>query len=627
MTPLLLSVLILLALYGVYIAARVARQGSVPTDFLNGGMAVPGWAAMFLLPGLAMVGIGVERHLDLVARFGLQASHLAVGFVLFAIAALLVWNRLWYVTRVAGLETPGEALGRFYGSTTLRIVILALAVLFALPFAANILSFAAKLLEEATGGLLPRTAGALVLAISLAIPAIIGGWRATIMTLAMQSILLVMLMPGLTVFAEIIATVPGFPVVPIPTPEGVMWDRLPGVIQYSAGIGKEMPAVGIFTTVALSSSTIALLGIVFSPATLYLGQTVRAGRTLGISTVWLTGGLLGGIFVLGAPLLATRMADGPLALAMQFYDLEPLVGVAVLLLMLVGSLMAVGFFVTGGTIIIMREFVLTFLLPGLPGEQQRFATRVALGFAFFLMAFMASFMPLISAILASIAMPLSVQLLPALLGLTFVRWISRGAVLAGLTLGMLIVFFTEPPGLILFEGLFVNLPWGRWPLTIHSATWGLVVNLLIVLLSSTVTLDAPDRFQRDRLHNALFTATSMTVGGRGLFWTLMVLWSFLAYGPGAILGNTFFSDPIFSPIPATLGIPSLWAWQILFWLLGVVLIWWLAYRVRLGLTSDTAVKPIVLGNAPGGKTPDWLAAGLMRVVARKGRAPGRRVRY
>jgi hypothetical protein len=207
------------------------------------------------------------------------------------------------------------------------------------------------------------------------------------------------------------------------------------------------------------------------------------------------------------------------------------------------------------------------------------------------------------------------QLLPAILGLTFLRWISRGAVLAGMTLGMLIVFFTEPPGLIIFEGLFVNLPWGRWPLTIHSAAWGLAINLLIVLLCSAATLRTPDNLQRNRLHDALHQATGVAVGGRGLFWALMLLWSFLAYGPGAVLGNIFFSHPIFTSTEASLGIPSLWVWQILFWLLGVVLVWWMAFRVGFGRTSEDGIKTIEL-EAGNRRRPDWLSAGLSRVSDR-----------
>lgn len=624
MTTLLLAFLAVLTLYAIYFAARVARLGTPPAAFLDAGQALPGWAVMFLLPGLGIAGLGVEQHLGLVARFGLQASHVALGLVVVAMAALLAWNRIWYATRVAGLSTPGEALGRVYGSTALRLVVLGLAVLFALPFSASVLSFAASLVEAATDGAIPRVTGVWLLALSLAIPAIIGGWRATVVTLAMQSALLLLLIPGAAVFTEIVSTGPGFPAAPIPVADGVLWDRIPGVIQYAAGLGKEVPPAGMFTAVAISSDTLALVGLVLSPAALYLGQTQRAGGTLGLSTVWLTAGLSAGILLLSAPLLAARMSGGPAALADTLYAVEPLAGVGVVLMAVVGALLAVSFFVTGGTIIVTREVVLTYLLPRLGPHRQRLTARIALGFAFFFVAYMASFLPLVSAVLGSVALPLAVQLLPALLGVTFVRWIGRGAILAGLTIGALIVVFTEPLGLILFEGLFVELPWGRWPLTIHSAAWGLAFNLLIVLISAASTLKAPDRFERDRLHDAMLAATGVEIGGRGLLWALLLLWGFFGYGPGAVLGNTFFSDPIFSPIPATLGIPSLWVWQVLFWLLGVMLVWWLAYRTGFGRMAADGIRPIALGAATDRRTPDWLAGGLRRIRGRSAPLPADR---
>lgn len=617
MTALLLSCLILVALYALYIAARVARIGAAPETFLDAGGTLPGWSAIFLLPGLAMAALGVERHLGLVARFGLQASHVAVGIVLLAMAALLIWNRLWFAARIAGLGSPGAALGQFYGSITLRIAMLILALLFALPVAADVLSFAAALLETATQGLLPRAAGVWLLAIALAIPGIVGGWRGTVLALAMLSLLLLALLPGVTVFTELTAAERGFPVMPIVVADSILWDRLPGVVRYVGGIGKHVPQEGIFTAVAVSSSALALLGLVLSPPALYLGQTLRAGRSLGVASVWLTGGLTAGLVVLCGPVLAGRLSGGVPALAAALHEAEPLAGTALFLLLLLPALLAVSFLVTGGALIWTRELVVAYLFPRLAPEAQRFAARVAIAFAFFFMAFMASFLPLTSAVLASVALPLSVQLLPSLLGLAFFRWIGRGAVLAGLTLGCLIVVFTEPLGLILFEGLFVDLPWGRWPLGIHSAAWGLVFNLLLVLLSATVTQRAPDRFQRDRFHDALLAATGLRVGGRGLLWALALLWGFFAYGPGAILGNTFFSDPIFAPGPAeALGVPSLWVWQILFWLLGVVLVWWLAYRLGFGRTAEDGIKPIMLGEAPGLRAPDWLAAGVARVTGR-----------
>jgi solute:Na+ symporter, SSS family len=234
---------------------------------------------------------------------------------------------------------------------------------------------------------------------------------------------------------------------------------------------------------------------------------------------------------------------------------------------------------------------------------------------------LAAFAPLLATIFASIAVPLSAQLLPALLGLAFVPWISRSAILAGLILGGLIVLFTEPPGLILFEGLFLDLPWGRWPLTIHSAAWGLAFNLGAVLLVSIFTRRGAQRDHRDRLH-AEFTARWKTdFGGpaaRGAKWSLSLIWAFLAIGPGAILGNIFFSQPIFSSSEAVLGIPSLWVWQMLFWLIGVLLVWWIAYRCRLGITTAEGLRRIDLGAQASGfgrrRAPSWIASSLARLT-------------
>ncbi len=103
-------------------------------------------------------------------------------------------------------------------------------------------------------------------------------------------------------------------------------------------------------------------------------------------------------------------------------------------------------------------------------------------------------------------------------------------------------------------------------------------------------------------------------------WSLILIWSFLALGPGAILGNTFFSDPIFTDGSITPGLPSLLIWQILFWIIGVVLVWWLAYQGRLSVISATP-KPVVDLAPPRNSlfdptTPPWIARLLGRVVNR-----------
>ena len=331
--------------------------------------------------------------------------------------------------------------------------------------------------------------GCLGFCLVMAIPAIIGGWRAVVLALAMEALLIAILIPGITLFGEIVLPGDIFPTQPMPVEEGIFWDRIPGVLQGYAGVGKNVPIGGIFTTVAISSTAISLVGIVLSPATLYLGQTTLQGNAFGISAVWLTSGFRHLLLVV--PVLAARMPDGLFEHAGHWRQWS-LWLVFRLLLGVMGALFAISFFVTGGALLVFRELVHTYLYPNLTEKGQRLGARISLGFGFFLLGLMAAFMPYVSAVFASVALPLALQLLPAMVGFTFMRWISRGAVLAGIALGSLLVVFTEPLGLIIFEGLFVDLPWGRWPLTIHSAGWGLAMNLLIVSLSSVATLRGPD---------------------------------------------------------------------------------------------------------------------------------------
>ncbi|MDR7127504.1 hypothetical protein [Pseudotabrizicola sp. 4114] len=614
MTPFLTMTLAFLAALSLYLAARAAPA---PAAFGDAGAELPGWAVSFAAAGVMVAGMGLGDHLALIGRFGLQASHTALGLILAALTALLLQKRLWLAARIAGLHSPGAALGRYYQSPSLRIVMLTLALLFGLPFAANLLSQLGGLLEEATRGTAPRATAIWVTAFFLFLPAVIGGWRATVLVLALQAVLLAVLLPGIAGFAQALLTGPGFPTVPMPVATSILADQIPGVIQFSAGIGKETVHGGIFTGVGIASTALSLIGIVLSPGFLYLGMTARPGRSTAFTSVWLIAALLTGLLLIAGPLLALRMAQGSSQLAAELSAIEPFAGVGFLLLLIVTTQMAVSLFTTSCAILISSEVILPFILPGLSPVKARLTTRITLAICFAMVAALAAFAPLASAVFGSLALPLAVQMLPALLGLTFLRWISRSAVLVGLVFGGLIVLFTEPLGLILFEGLFIDLPWGRWPLTIHSAAWGLTLNLSAVLLISIFTRSGAERRHQDRLHDEFASTWRVDFGtkpARNAKWSLILIWAFFALGPGAILGNTFFSQPIFTTGDASLGIPSLWAWQLFFWLIGVPLVWWLTYGAQLGTTTDQGLRRVALGDATS--APDWIASSVVRVSAR-----------
>jgi SSS family solute:Na+ symporter len=623
MTALLVMMLAFLAAYAIYLAVLVARSEGSASVFIDANADLPGWAVIFATAGIVPSALGLADYLSLIARFGLQASHVALGLVLGALASVLVQKRLWLAGRIAGFVSPGDALGSYYQSVTLRLVVAVVAVLFAIPFAANLLSSIGDAIAEATGGGVPRAAAIFGIGFFLFLPAVLGGWRATILVIAMQSLLIAALFVGTTIFSEMVLQVPGFPSGGIPVGEGVLADRIPGVIQYSAGIGKSSPVGGLFTTVAIASGALSLVGIILSPGFLYLGMTTRAGRAHAFAPVWLIGGLGAGVLLVGGPILAARLATGLVPLSLQLAAIEPFAGAALVLLMVVSAQIALSFFTTSGALLATRDIVLPYILPMPSPAGEKLAARVAIAAAFGLVIAFATFSPLWSALLASLALPLSVQLFPAVLGLAFVRWISRSAVLTGLIVGSLFVLFTEPPVLVLLERQFLGLPWGRWPLTIHSAAWGLGFNVVAVLLVSIFTRKGEERIHRDRLHDEFAARWRVDFGGRaarGAKWSLTLIWAFFAVGPGSILGNSFLSHPTFAQGEAALGIPSLWAWQIFFWLIGVPLVWWLAYPSGLGITTDEGIRSVALivPSDPIGRrrTPAWIASGLARVTER-----------
>ena len=634
MTTLLVVVLGLFYAYAIYIASLSARRAPRPCDFLDGGGMLPAWSTIFAATGVVLAGLGLYDHFLLTALYGLQYSHVALGLVLVALCAAVVQKRLWLAARLSRVASPVELLGAYYGSITIRLFALVVLFLFAVPFAACSLSLIGDLVAAATGGAVPRAAAILVSAFFLFLFSAIGGWRGVIYVAAAQTILILVLIAFSGIFsAATFASLPFFGS-GIATPSGTLADKIPGILQYSAGIGKEAAAGGVWTTLAILSFGVSLIGIVLSPAFSLLGITTATRSGFAFNQVWMTAGLAGGLLLLVGPMIgaevaatdpASLAAGGPSygGLVARFAAIDQVAAICFLLLLAASLQIAVAFFAAAGANVATLDLVSRFVLPDLTGEGRRLAARIALAVIYAAIVLLATFTPLLAAILGSVTLSLSAQLLPAMLGLCWVPWLSRSAVLTGLIGGTLLVLFTEPPGLVVFEGLFVGLPWGCWPLTVHSAAWGLMVNLVFCLLVAVVTRAGPEREHRQILHSAFRREFRADFGGataRGASWSLPLIWAFLALGPGAILGNDFFSHPIFSESQAALGVPSLLVWQIVFWFTGVLLVWWLAYQKRLAILDREVRHTVALSPARGplehGRVPGWISLSLARLTGR-----------
>ena len=631
--------------FAIYLASLSVKHFRDPSDFLNANQGLPPWVFLFAVTGVTLAGHGLYTHFVLVSKFGFQFNHVAIGLVIVSMVSILFMQRLWLASRLSGLKTAGDVLAGYYSSHSIRIYLFVLLLLFAVPFTAMGLIHIGALLEAITDGAMDRNFAIWGVGFFLFLYACIGGWRTVAFVATAQTTILLTLLIlfGAYSFAEFGSMRAIMKTITVTTGSAqqaeVAFLSIPGVIQFTNGLGKEAAAGGGWTTAAILSYGLALTGIVLSPAVCFLAITSKTPRGFAFQQVWMTGGLAAGLLLLIAPLIGMALygAGGAsvdngqveglyVALVGQMADFDRLLAVAFVFMLLLSLKIAVAFFALAGANIFALEIFGRYINPDASGETVKLCARVTLAVIFFVMTLIASFAPAVFAhLFGGLALSLATQLIPAFMGLCWLPWISRQGVLVGLIIGMILVVFTEPLGIVLFEMAFVDLPWGRWPWTVHSAGWGLVFNMASCLLVSGFTRNAAGRSHRDGLHAAFARDHGVLQGRRRMrtaLWSLTLIWVFLAIGPGAILGNNIFSLPVLTDQVAEADMPSIWVWQVVFWFLGVTILWWMAYQSRFSVLSTHPIRSVELiaenSLVTQTRIPNWIGLFLARFAARDG---------
>ena len=128
------------------------------------------------------------------------------------------------------------------------------------------------------------------------------------------------------------------------------------------------------------------------------------------------------------------------------------------------------------------------------------------------------------------------------------------------------------------------LGFGHYPLTIHCAGWGILINGAVAVAVSAVT--QPDRKELARrmaFHTFLNINARVPPAKahlRWIGWAITIVWFLCAIGPFAPLGNNFFFFDAADPATWPWGMPPLWLWQLVWWLLGVYMMYFLAYKLE-----------------------------------------------
>ena len=627
--------------YCIFWGIKSAMTAKTASDYFIAGRRLSLWVFILAATATSFSGWTFMGHPGLVYRDGFQYAYASFYTITIPFTGVMFLKRQWMLGKRFGYVTPGEMLSDYFQGDAIRILVVMVALLFSIPYLGVQLGASGFLFNVLTDGLLTREVGMWILSLVVLIYVASGGLRAVAYVDTVQCILLGLgiIITGMIAlnaaggwdalnqgFAEFAKTGIG----KWGTTEGYgggdynAYFAVPGVIQFTAGLGKETPVGGLWTGIMVLTYMFALMGIQSAPAFSMWSFGNQDPKPFAPQQVWASSFCIGLILFfftafqgMGAHMLGANqgVTDAGLALAAVIPDLTDnkqaglvphyfilisdsmpwLVGLLAVCALAAMQSTGAAYMSTAGAML-TRDLYKRYLNPTASHATQKLFGRIGVAFIVLSALLVATFSSDALVLLGGLAVAFGFQMWPSLAAICWFPWITRQGATLGLAAGLIGVIFTEKFGASIAGLVGIDLPWGRWPWTIHSAGWGMILNLAVCLPVSAMTQNSTEREHRMTYHNFLNEHASLSPDKRKLIpmaWIITLLWMFFGIGPGAVIGNYIFGAPDAGVEGWTFGIPSIWAWQILFWLLGVGMMWFLAYKMEMSTMPDREIEALV----------------------------------
>ena len=637
MTEALFWLFVFFALYSVYCVfwgATGARTTRTASDFFLADRQVPAWVFVVAATVMSFTGWAAIGWPAIVFRDGFAGASLAMCAITIPLAGVLFLKRQWMLSRRFGYVTPAELYSDYFGGRLMRLIVMLIALLFALPFLGMQLTAAGYLIQVVSNAAIPWVFAMWILTALVFLYVCLGGMRAVAYVGTLQGLLFAVGFVAIAVFAwaridgfgnfvALLAKLGASKVGPwgASTAGYNAYFEIPGVVQFVAGLGREAPVGGIWSASLVFTYCFGLMGLQLAPAYTVGAFATREARGFAPQQVWASGAVVGLILVffgvfssIGALFLGGSLQVDQAGLAVA-HDLPDLSGgnevalVAYFLksigehepwfmgLLAVAAVAAVqgtaALYASATGTMFARDFYRHFFNPTADDNRQKLFGRVGVGLTLLAALLLATYAPQAQAQFGTLALACGFQLLPAAAAVCWLPWITRRAAVSGLIAGIVVVVFTDKLGLTLADFFGIQVPWGRWPWMIYPAGWAIVCNIAICLIFSALARDKVERDRRLVFHAFLAEASNRTPKSRSLrsfAWAAALAWFFFAIGPGLVMGTDLFGAPNAGPAAWLFGVPSIWAWQIIWWALGVLLLWLLAYKLEMSTAPGDKIE-------------------------------------
>ena len=609
--------------YCIFWGVKGALTARTASDYFIAGRGISIWVFVLAATATSFSGWTFMGHPGLIYRDGLPYAYASFYAITIPFTGVMFLKRQWMIGKRFGFVTPGEMLSDYFRSDSIRLLVVIVALVFSVPYLGVQLRASGFLFNVLTDGMLDVNVGMWLLSAVVIIYVASGGLRAVAYVDTVQCVLLAggiiaigiitlnnvggmgNLMEGIAALTTIDEKL---------TPAGYShYIAIPGVIQF-VDTGAKATG-GAWTGIMVLTYMFALMGIQSAPAFTMWAFSNKSPKPFAPQQVWASSFAIGlilffftaiqgmGSHLLGADtaLLAAHpeVVNNVMGSSLDGKDLMEATGKQGMLVPQLINLMAdtapwlvgllsvcalaamqstgAAYMSTAGGML-TRDLLKHYLMPDANHAQQKLAGRIGVVIIVLAALFVATVSSDALVLLGGLAVAYGFQMWPSLIAICWWPYLTRAGVTLGLVAGLIAVTLTESIG----QKLGIT-GWGRWPLTIHSAGWGILFNLGTAIIVSRFTQNADDLAHKMVFHNFLREHAGLPESKRHLIpraWAITLVWFMFGIGPGAVIGNTIFG----SPVDATtwmFGIPSIWAWQILWWGLGVFMMWFLAYKMEL----------------------------------------------
>ena len=591
--------------YCLFWGFKGARSAKTSTDYFLAGRSIGVWVFVLAATATSFSGWTFVGHPGKIFTDGLPYAFASFYALTIPFTGVLFLRRQWVLGKAYKYITPGEMYSDYYGGNAMRLLTVLVAFLFSVPYLGVQLRASGSLFNVLSDGFISVNIGMFALTSVVVIYVASGGLRSVAYVDCAQAILLavgIIILGGVALYysggwsgfsagiAKIVSS-------DISSGQNLTSDgysmkiAIPGSIQMVSAGSKAVG--GAWTGVMCMTYMFALMGIQSSPAFsmwAFANKTPQAFRWQQVVASSLIVGIILFTFTIFQGLGAQILVDNGVLKNISDKNLVPelinllstsapwLVGL--LAVCALAAMQSTGSaYMSTFSAMVTRDIYAKYISPNASDISQKNTGRIFVVLVAGAALIVAANSSQAIVMLGGLAVAYGFQMYPALIGICYYKRFTTKGVVSGLIIGLIAVTLTDK------TSAWFGVPWGAYPLTIHSAGWGIFFNLLTTFIVSIAYNESDtDKAIKEKKHKLLQLVSGLSPERKKkvkLAWILTIFWFFVGFGPFASIGNTFFSDPNNPALWVPFHMPSLWVWQLVFLAYGIFVMWFLAFHMGL----------------------------------------------